>query len=252
MNIDLTGKRILVTGASRGIGLAIAQQMSASGAHLVLHSRQVPAADIRASISGDGAKYWVGHDLSDPKSGATLVTEAAGQLGGLDIIVNNAAIAIQSDPTLPLQEWMDDWNHTMRVNLDAIAAITHAALPIFCQQQQGRFINITSRAAFRGDTPHYMAYAASKGGLVALTRSVARGYGKQGIKAFLIAPGFTETAMAQDFIDTYGAAYVTSDLALSSITQPHDIAPMVVLLASGYADHATGACIDINAGSYVR
>jgi NAD(P)-dependent dehydrogenase (short-subunit alcohol dehydrogenase family) len=97
-----------------------------------------------------------------------------------------------------------------------------------------------------------MAYAASKGGLVALTRSIARGFGKEGIVAFTLAPGFVRTDMAQDFIDQYGAGYVVNDLALNTLTEADDIAPFAVLLASGLADHATGCTIDLNAGSYVH
>ena len=116
----------------------------------------------------------------------------------------------------------------------------------------GRIVNISSRAAFRGDQPDYLAYAASKAGLVALTRSLARAYGKDGIVAFNVAPGFTRTEMAQDFIDQYGEDYAVSDIALTRLTEPKDIAPTLVFLASGLADHATGATIDINAASYVH
>jgi NAD(P)-dependent dehydrogenase (short-subunit alcohol dehydrogenase family) len=111
---------------------------------------------------------------------------------------------------------------------------------------------MASRAAFRGDTIDYLAYAASKGGMVSLTRSIARGFGKQNIKAFLIAPGFVRTEMAQEFIDFYGEEKTIADLALPKLTEPDDIAPLVVFLASGMADHATGGTFDINAGSYVH
>jgi NAD(P)-dependent dehydrogenase (short-subunit alcohol dehydrogenase family) len=97
-----------------------------------------------------------------------------------------------------------------------------------------------------------MAYAASKAGLVALTRSIARGLGKSGITAFTLAPGFTRTEMAQDFIDQYGEDFAMRDVALDRMTEPDDIAPTVVFLASGLADHATGSTIDLNAASYVR
>ena len=104
-----------------------------------------------------------------------------------------------------------------------------------------------------GDTtPAYMSYAASKGGVVALTRSLARGFGKDGICAFVLTPGFVRTDMAQDFIDEYGEAFVVGDLALDHLTEPAHLAPLVVLLASGLADHATGTTIDVNAGSYVH
>ena len=116
----------------------------------------------------------------------------------------------------------------------------------------GIIINIASRAAFRGDKKDYMAYAASKAGVVGLTRSIAQAYGKDGIKAFLVAPGFVKTEMAQDFIDEYGEENTLGDMALNQITEPADIARFVAFLASGLADHATGGTFDINAGSYVH
>jgi NAD(P)-dependent dehydrogenase (short-subunit alcohol dehydrogenase family) len=119
-------------------------------------------------------------------------------------------------------------------------------------QENGRIVMISSRAAFRGDTPDYLAYAASKGALVSLTRSIARHYGKQGVKAFLIAPGFTRTDMANGILAAYGEDFALKDIALRELTLPEDIAPMVTLLCSGLSDHATGTSIDMNAGSYVR
>ena len=119
-------------------------------------------------------------------------------------------------------------------------------------QQNGRIVMISSRAAFRGDTTDYLAYAASKGALVSLTRSIARHYGKEGIKAFLIAPGFTKTDMANEILSVYGEDFALKDIALKELARPEDMAPMVTLLCSGLADHATGTSIDINSGSYVR
>jgi len=119
-------------------------------------------------------------------------------------------------------------------------------------RRQLRIVYIASRAAFRGDTADYLAYAASKGGMVALARSVARSFGKQGVKAFVVAPGFTRTEMAGDFIRDYGEDYAMQDIALERMTEPRDIAPLVVFLASGLADHCTGTSIDVNAASYVR
>jgi NAD(P)-dependent dehydrogenase (short-subunit alcohol dehydrogenase family) len=140
----------------------------------------------------------------------------------------------------------------MHVNLRAPELLCRHALPHFRERGDGRIISVASRAAFRGDTSDYVTYAASKAGLVALTRSIARGFGDDGVKAFTLAPGFTRTDMARDFIDTYGEEHATSDLALDELTEPEDIAPFVVFLASGHADHATGATIDVNAGSYVH
>jgi len=140
----------------------------------------------------------------------------------------------------------------LQVNLTAAAILCRAAIRHFLNQGGGRIINIASRAAFRGDTPDHLAYAASKGGLISLTRSIARGFGRKGIKAFAVAPGFVRTEMAQEYFDQHGEEGVLAELSLPILTEVSDVAPFVVLLASGLADHATGSTIDINAGSYIR
>ena len=138
------------------------------------------------------------------------------------------------------------------MNTRAQGLLCKLAIDHFSKRGGGRIINISSRAAFRGDTGDYLAYGASKGAIVALTRSIARYYGKKNITAFNIAPGFVRTDMAQDFMDLYGEEYALNDIALNKLTEPQDLAPMIVLLASGLADHATGCTIDINAASYVH
>lgn len=251
MHIDLTGKTVLVTGASRGIGAAVARTMAGSGARVAVHySASETAARAVAADCGPEARTF-GADLADPAGCVALWEAVVASFGRVDVLVNNAGVATAvDDPSI--DRWLEIWNHTLDVNLRATALLCRLATDHFTVLGGGRIINISSRAAFRGDQPDYIAYAASKGGMVALTRSIARGFGRQGIVAFNVAPGFTRTAMAQDFIDQYGEDYTTSDIALARLTEPKDIAPTVVFLASGLADHATGATIDINAASYVH
>jgi NAD(P)-dependent dehydrogenase (short-subunit alcohol dehydrogenase family) len=243
MNIDLKNTRALVTGASRGIGKAIAQALVDSGARVVVSSR-TNGAPLAGSVA-------LTADLGNPNECIDLFQRAHDALGGIDLLVNNAGIAIASPLEAGIEAWVDDWESTMRVNLTASALLTREA--IRAAGGSGlRIVYLASRAAFRGDTPDYLAYAASKGGMVALSRSIARGFGKQGVKSFVIAPGFTRTEMAEDFIREYGEDYAMKDIALDRMTEPRDIAPLVVFLASGLADHCTGTSIDVNAASYVR
>lgn len=251
MKIDLTGKNILVTGASRGIGRGITTGLAQSGATVAIHynsNRQ--AAQTLADEIGATAIFQA--DLSNTAEVTSLFEAVIEQLGRIDVLINNAGIAFSSPIEAATENWLADLQQTLSVNLVASALLCKLAIPHFIKNGGGQIINISSRAAFRGDTADYMAYAASKGGLVALTRSIARAFGKQNIKAFDIAPGFTKTDMAQDFIDQYGEEYVKSDIALNELTEPKHIAPIVVLLASGLADHLTGTTIDVNAGSYVH
>lgn len=252
MRIDLSGMNILVTGASRGIGYAIAAHLGKAGATLAVHynRNQVSAQKLAAEI-GSRANIFQAN-LANSQECIRLFEQVTKKFEHIDVVVNNAGVAIKSPVELPSGDWVCDWEKTMEVNLTATALLCKLAINHFTQSQGGRIINISSRAAFRGDTIDYLAYAASKGGIVSLTRSIARGFGKQNIKAFLIAPGFVRTDMAQEFIDFYGEEKTISDLALSRLTEPDDIAPLVVFLASGMADHATGGTFDINAGSYVH
>ncbi|MGA7540398.1 MAG: SDR family oxidoreductase [Steroidobacteraceae bacterium] len=252
MKIDLSNTSVLVSGASRGIGAAVARAMGKAGAKVAIHYRnQRQAAAALAQQIGATAELFQA-DLSRVEECIALWQAVLERFGRVNTLVNNAGVAISSPMEGSTEDWLDGWETTMAVNLRAPAVLSKLAIEHFLGQGGGRIINISSRAAFRGDQPPYLAYAASKGGLVALTRSIARGYGKAGILAFNVAPGFTRTEMAQGFLDQYGEDYATSDIALRRLTEPDDIAPFVVFLASGLADHSTGCTIDINAGSYLH
>jgi NAD(P)-dependent dehydrogenase (short-subunit alcohol dehydrogenase family) len=252
MQIDLKGKRILVTGASRGIGRGIAEQLSASGAEVLIHYNKNKDNAEKVQSGMTNPSHLVQCDLSSIDNVKGWIPKLISQFGKIDSIVNNAGIAISVPDDADTDPWTDAWLKTMDVNINAMAIICKEFIAHAKENKEGRLINISSRAAFRGDTPDYLAYAASKAAIVSYTRSIARYYGKDGIKAFIIAPGFTRTDMAQDFMDQYGEEYALNDIALNQLTEPKDIAPMVTLLCSGLADHATGCTIDINAGSYVH
>ena len=252
MKIDLTGRVALVTGASRGIGKAIATGLAETGATVAVHCNEnVLRADAVALELGQRSRVFQA-DLASVQACEMLVANVISEYGHIDVLVNNAGIARFVDAAAPTGTWLQAWEQTMAVNARAPELLCRLVIQHYQTRGQGRIINIASRAAFRGDTAEYMTYAASKGAVVSLTRSVARAYGKDGITAFVVAPGFVRTDMAQDAIDSYGEAFVVQDLALSSLTESEDIAPIVVLLASGLADHATGTSIDVNAGSYVH
>jgi len=246
--IDLQGKKALVTGASQGIGRAIAKQLALAGARVAVHYF-THAIDIR-EYPGHVQPFQA--DLASPEQSRRMFKAVVDSFAGLDILVNNAGFTIDSPLDLDDEHWLENWRKIMEVNLDACGILCREAVRHFQGRGGGRIINIASRAAFRGDIAAYMAYAASKGGVVALTRTLARAFGKDNIQAFVVAPGFTRTRMAEQFIATHGEELVLKDIALDRLTEPGDIAPMVAFLASGLADHATGGTIDINAASYVH
>jgi NAD(P)-dependent dehydrogenase (short-subunit alcohol dehydrogenase family) len=253
MKIDLKDKVVLVTGASRGIGRAIAIAFAESGAKVAIHyHRNHEAAEAVATKAGVRSKLFQA-DLAKPLDVLTLFHDVTMKLGRLDVLVNNAGIAIMSPVASDDLQWVEDWTSTMMVNLNATGLLCKKAIEYFVTtRQNGIIINISSRAAFRGDTADYMAYAASKAGILALTKTIAKAYGKKGIKAYAIAPGFVKTDMAEDFIREYGSEHALGDLALQELTKPEDLAPLIVFLGSGLAAHATGTTIDVNAGSYMH
>jgi NAD(P)-dependent dehydrogenase (short-subunit alcohol dehydrogenase family) len=250
MTIDLADQHILVTGTNRGIGLAIAQQLITSGAKVSAHYRTTSDELLQLAREFPDRLHVIQAELADQTCLNELIPTSIDRFGPLSGLVLNAGMSVSS--SIDADQWEADWLKTIQVNLNAPSFLAKQALGHFQKQGGGRLVFISSRAAFRGDAPDYMAYAASKGGLVSLHRSIARGFGKQGVKSFLIAPGFVETDMAQDFVDQFGAAYVTDDLALNELTQPEHIASFTTFLLSGMADHSTGGTFDINAGSYVH
>ena len=252
MKIDLSNKTILVTGSNSGIGNAIAQELLNAGAKVALHfnSNSDGASKLKEQFSDQCELFQA--DFNNVDETIKLFEDVLSWVDTLDVLINNAGTAIMNSVNLDDETWIKNWNTIMNINLLAAGVLSKKALEHFKTKHGGRIINIASRAAFRGDTPDYLAYAASKAGMVALVRSIARGFGKDGITAFSIAPGFTRTAMAQKSIDKYGEDFVIKDIALNELTEPKDIAPIVTLICSGKFDHGTGSNIDINAGSYVR
>jgi len=250
--IDLSGKHILVTGASRGIGRTVAEHLARAGARLALHyaKNREAAEELARSLGNDS--FAIGADLASSNACVTLFDQCIDRMGRLDVLVSNAGLAVCAPLDSDDQAWIEAWDRQMDVNLRASGILAFRAIKHFKQHGGGRIVFVSSRAAFRGDTADYMGYAASKSGLLGLNGSIARAYGKDNITSFVIAPGFTRTDMAQEFIDEYGEDIALKDIALNRLTEPQDIAPLVVLLSSGLADHSTGTSIDVNAGSYVH
>jgi 3-oxoacyl-[acyl-carrier protein] reductase len=250
--IDLTGKTILVTGASRGIGAAIVLTLSKAGANVVLHYSQGEAEIEQVAASLPGQYKLVQADLAVPQAAIDLWQQAVAWQGKLDVIVNNAAVMPYVSVEEDEQRWAEVWQTTLQVNLMAVADLCREAIRHFKTQQGGTIINIASRAAFRGDAPDFMHYAASKGGVVALTRSIARGFAKDGILAFTIAPGFVHTDRIAEVMQERGAEYVIRDIPMRAAVPPEEVANVVAFLAAGLATHLTGSTIDINGASYPR
>ncbi|MBK9589843.1 MAG: SDR family oxidoreductase [Sphingomonadales bacterium] len=224
---------ILLTGASRGIGAAIAARLSGEGMSLV------------ATSSADG-------DLADPETPARLWASALDRLDGqIDILINNAGI-FEANP-LESADWTANWNRTMQVNLSASAELCRAAVLHWqARGRGGRIINIASRAAHRGDSPAHWHYAASKGGMVSMTKTIARAYAAQGIYAFAICPGFTMTGMAEDYLASRGGDKLLADIPLGRVAMPDEVAEMAAFCALKAPPSMTGAVLDVNGASYVR
>lgn len=251
-NMSLADQTILVTGASKGIGAAIAEYLLNNGAKVILHcNSNVELAYAIASKHSDKG-IVIQADLSQESQVFNLMSKVLIAVERLDTIVLNAGVYLKHSPNLSSSEWFKVWKKTLAINLDSVGLITKLGIDQFKLNNGGRFIYIGSRAAFRGETEEYLAYAASKGGITSLSKSVARAFGKDNIKSFVIAPGFVRTDMAEQFIKDYGKERVINELALNELTQPKDLAPLIGLMCSGLMDHATGTTIDVNAGSHMR
>jgi NAD(P)-dependent dehydrogenase (short-subunit alcohol dehydrogenase family) len=231
---------ILVTGSSRGIGASIIDAL-APAARTIGHGT-TPAPDRIAA------------DLAQPGAASALWQEALDRLDGrIDVLVNNAGIFEATPIDLPDAGWLSGWERTMRINLTASAELCRFAIGHWqARETGGRIVNVASRAAYRGDSPAHWHYAASKGGMVAMTKSIARGYASQGIYAYAVCPGFTMTGMAEEYLSSRGGDKLLADIPLGRVADPAEVAETVRFLALTAPPSMTGAVLDINGASYVR
>jgi len=241
-------KKVLITGCSRGIGFEIARLFLKEKWHVTGTARKSEFPDaLKRSEFFEGIHVDLGDMSSLKKSLHTVIAEQKP-----DVLVNNAGIFTDADFESDDESWLDVWDKTMTVNLKSAALLSKWFLQSRLDlNSDGIIINIASRASYRGDTQEYAAYAASKAGMVALTKSMARDFSKRGIVAYSIAPGFIETDMARDAVETLGKDYITRDSVFDEITQPVEVAELVMFLASGKVPHASGQTFHINGGSYM-
>ena len=230
---------ILVTGASRGIGKAIVESLDRDNVTTVGQSTTGKNGLLAADFSQEGAadRLW---------------EEALDRLDGrIDVLINNAGL-FQPNP-ITSDDWLESWNRTMTINLTASAELCrHAVLHFQQRDVPGRIINIASRAAYRGDSPDHWHYAASKAGMVAMTKTIARAYAKNEILAFALCPGFTMTGMAEDYLESRGGDKLLADIPLGRVAQPEEIASITRYCALDAPPSMTGAVLDANGASFVR
>jgi len=231
---------ILLTGSSRGIGAAIVTALDLPDVALIGQATRSTAANTIAA------------DFADPAAPQAVWQAALDRFDGqIDVLVNNAGV-FEANP-LGDDDWVAGWERTLRINLTASAELCRLAV-LHWQQRgtPGRIVNVASRAAYRGDSPAHWHYAASKAGMVAMTKTIARGYARENILAFAVCPGFTMTGMAEDYLASRGGDKLLADIPLGRVADPAEIATTVKFLALEAPPSMTGAVIDVNGASYVR
>jgi len=248
---ERSNRAVLVTGASRGIGAAVARAFARSGDRVAVHygARRDQAVEVQESLPGDGHTV-VGADLMDASAIRRMVDDVAEAFDGIDVLVNNAGI-FEPHPITDTSyyEWQESWRRTLGINLVGAANVT------WCVAQHmsrgGRIVNVASRGAFRGE-PDQPGYGASKAGLIAFAQSLARALGPSGISVTAVAPGFTETDMAATELVGEGGERRRAESPLGRVATPEEIAAAVHYLASPEAELASGAVLDVNGASYLR
>ena len=233
---------ILLTGASRGIGDAALTVLRQAGHRVAAHS-----------TAGDAD--LIAADFSDPAAPRVLWEAAFDRLDGrIDVLINNAGVFEAVADNASDEDWHAAWARTLTINLQASADLCRHAIAHFrsSETQGGRIVNVASRAAYRGDSPMHWHYAASKAGMIAMTKSIARGYAAENILAFAVCPGFTATGMVEDYIASRGGEKLLADIPLGRPADPPEIAETIRWLATEAPASATGAVIDVNGASYVR
>jgi NAD(P)-dependent dehydrogenase (short-subunit alcohol dehydrogenase family) len=244
---------VLVTGASRGIGRAIAAAFAEAGDRVAIHygSSRQKAEEVSRSLPGEG-HVVVQADMADPEAVRSAVDSAADRLGRLDVLVNNAGIFVAHPPLgTSYDEWQQAWARTLATNLTGAANATFCAIPHLMAAGGGAVVNVSSRGAFRGE-PDNPAYGASKAGLNAFAQSMALVLAPHDIRVATVAPGFVQTEMARDVLDGPGGDAVRRQSPFGRVAKPEEVASAVFWLASEGARFSSGTIVDVNGASYLR
>jgi 3-oxoacyl-[acyl-carrier protein] reductase len=253
MQIDLSGKTVLITGASRGIGRAIALRMAEAGAKIIVHynSDRQSAEKTRQDLPGSDHQI-ISSDLSDLDTVEKLVNDCYNKFERIDILVNNAGI-FEDHPVseMPFDRWREFWDKTIAVNLSAPAFLSYHLANRMITQKGGKIINITSRGAFRGE-PNSPAYGAAKAGLNSFGQSLAKALAPHNIFVYTVAPGFVETDMVKQMLEGPAGDDIKNQSPLKRAARPDEIARTVLFLAGEGVDYLTGCIVDANGASYLR
>lgn len=251
--MSFDGKVVLITGAARGIGRAVAQQFAENGARVALHfhSNREAAEVTFDSLAGDSHSLHQA-DITDAAESRQLVEAVIRQHSRLDVLVNNAAI-FEAHPIAKVSydDWQAAWQRTLNTNLIGAANVTFCAAQQMIQQGGGRIVNISSRGAFRGE-PDAPAYGASKAALNAMSQSLAQALAPHNIFVYVVAPGFVETERVAYRLDGAEGDGIRNQSPLKRVAKPEEVAKTVLFLASEGTDFLTGGIVDVNGASYLR
>jgi len=252
MNIDLSGRTVLLTGGSRGIGRAAVLMLAEAGASIAFsYVQRKDAADEVLRLVGNDRTIAVQADSAKPADVRRLVDATIERFGRIDILVNNAGLhSINPFDGDDFDVWQAGWKRTLEANLLGAANAIFLVLPHMKKQGGGKVINVASRSGFRGEL-EFPDYGASKAGMINLTKSLTRAHAKDGIVATCVAPGYAETEIAAEDLARFRER-IEGEIPLGRVAQPEDVAKVILFLASPLADYLAGATIDINGGSYLR
>ena len=244
---------ILITGATGGIGSEAARECARRGAAVGIHCHTNidGARELMAALPGDGHRIYQ-CDISDPAAAENLVQSADEEMGGLDVLVNNAGISQRHDiANIDFQAWQQAWHRIMDTNLTAAANLSFCAATRMLARGGGRIVNVSSRGAFRGE-PEMPWYGASKAGMNAMGQSLAQALGPSGVFVYTVAPGFVETEMARRTLDSPAGEGIRNQSPMGRVAQPDEIAKTIGFLAFEAPEFMTGCIIDVNGASYLR